>query len=64
MRRGHPWIVSRSLWTFVQALGSSQTLRDLLHSQAEQVAYLPVETDSILADLDTPDDYERERPPE
>jgi molybdenum cofactor cytidylyltransferase len=62
MRRGHPWIVARSLWTFVQSLGPSQTLRDLLHSQAELVAYLAVDTDSVLADLDTPSDYERERP--
>jgi molybdenum cofactor cytidylyltransferase len=64
MRRGHPWIVRRSLWMEIQALGASQTLRDLFHSQAEQIAYLQVETDSILADLDTPDDYERQRPPE
>jgi molybdenum cofactor cytidylyltransferase len=64
MRRGHPWIVARSLWAEIQALGTSQTLRDLLHSQAEQIVYLPVDTDSILADLDTPGDYQRERPPE
>lgn len=59
MRRGHPWIVGRSLWPDIQALKPPQTLRDLLQAQAAQIDYLAVDTDSILADLDTPDDYQR-----
>ena len=59
MRRGHPWIVARSLWPDIQALSPPQTLRDLLQDKAGQIDYLEVDTDSILADLDTPDDYQR-----
>jgi len=59
MRRGHPWIVGRSLWPDIQALSPPQTLRDLLQANAGQIEYLAVDTDSILADLDTPDDYQR-----
>ena len=59
MRRGHPWIVGRSLWPEIQALSPPQTLRDLLQANAGQIDYLAVNTDSILADLDTPDDYQR-----
>jgi molybdenum cofactor cytidylyltransferase len=59
MRRGHPWIVGRSLWSDIQALSPPQTLRDLLQDKAGQIDYLEVDTGSILADLDTPDDYQR-----
>jgi len=59
MRRGHPWIVGRSLWSDIQALSPPQTLRDLLQDKAGQIDYLAVDTESILADLDTPDDYQR-----
>jgi molybdenum cofactor cytidylyltransferase len=62
MRRGHPWLVSRALWPAILALQPPQTLRDLLHASAEQIHYLVVDTPSVLRDLDTPDDYERERP--
>ena len=59
MRRGHPWIAARSLWPDIQVLSPPQTLRDLLQDKAGQIDYLEVDTDSILADLDTPDDYQR-----
>jgi len=62
MRRGHPWLIDRRLWGEVQALGVQHTLRDLLQAHASEILYLPVETDSVLIDLDTPGDYERERP--
>jgi len=51
--------VSRLLWGEIQALQPPQTLRDLLRSRAQAIVYLEVNTDSILADLDTPDDYQR-----
>jgi molybdenum cofactor cytidylyltransferase len=58
MRRGHPWLIVRSLWPDVQILAPGQTLRDFLNAQAEKIKYLPVETPSILQDLDTPEDYQ------
>jgi molybdenum cofactor cytidylyltransferase len=62
MRRGHPWLLARSLWEDALALRPPQTLRDLLQAHAGQTSYVVVETDSILLDLDTPQDYEKYRP--
>jgi molybdenum cofactor cytidylyltransferase len=62
MRRGHPWLIDRSLWGEVLALQPPRTLRDVLNAQGERISYLPVETDSVLRDLDTPADYAREHP--
>lgn len=62
MHRGHPWLLDRSLWPSVLSLHSPATLRDFLNENASQIDYLPVLTDSILLDLDTPADYQRHRP--
>jgi molybdenum cofactor cytidylyltransferase len=56
-RRGHPWLIDRSLWPSVLALHTPATLRDYLRSQAAHIHYVTVETDSIWQDLDTPQDY-------
>ena len=62
MRRGHPWIVSRSLWDDLLRLKSPQSPREFLNEHAGQIQYVEVGTSSILADLDTPEDYEKFRP--
>jgi molybdenum cofactor cytidylyltransferase len=62
MRRGHPWLVERRLWRALFELDSTSTLRDFLNSYANQIEYLSVDTPSVLHDLDTPEDYRRERP--
>jgi molybdenum cofactor cytidylyltransferase len=56
-RRGHPWLLDRSLWPAALALKPPQTLRDFLRSQASKIHYVNVDADSILQDLDTPEDY-------
>ena len=61
-RRGHPWLLSRSLWSTVFALHAPATLRDFLNQHRDQIHYLTVATPSILKDLDTPAEYDRERP--
>lgn len=61
MRRGHPWCLARSLWPAVHQLGQPASLRDLLHAHAGQIDYVPVDTPTILQDLDTPQDYARLR---
>ena len=61
-RRGHPWLVSRTFWPAVFALHAPATLRDFLNQHGDQIHYLTVTTPSILKDLDTPEDYDRERP--
>jgi len=62
MRRGHPWLVARSLWNEILALKPPESPRDFLTRHANAIHYVNVETQSILADLDTPEDYERSHP--
>ena len=61
-RRGHPIALPRAVWREVLALPQGATLRDILRgSQVDRVQEVPVEAPSILQDMDTPADYERER---
>jgi molybdenum cofactor cytidylyltransferase len=62
MRRGHPWLVERSLWGEIASLTLPRTLRDFLSAHQEEIDYLVVNTSSVIQDLDTPEDYERLRP--
>ncbi len=62
MRRGHPWLIDRSLWESILTLPPQVTLRDVLKYYTAKIHYFLVDTDSVLRDLDTPADYERERP--
>jgi molybdenum cofactor cytidylyltransferase len=62
LRRGHPWLLDRSLWPEIAAMQPPATLRDFLNGHASQIYYVTVEDASILADMDTPEDYRRERP--
>ncbi len=61
-RRGHPWLVERSLWTELLELQPPQSPRDFLNRHAAEIAYVEMDTPSILADLDTPQDYRQARP--
>lgn len=59
MRRGHPWLIGRSLWAALVRLQPDQTMRDFLNQHNRSIHYLTVETSSVLEDLDTPEDYQR-----
>lgn len=62
MKRGHPWLVARALWNEILKLRPPETLRDFLNHYADEIQYVSVETPTILADLDTPEDYQNSRP--
>ena len=62
MHRGHPWLVARELWGYILSMRSPQTPRDFLSQHAETITYVDVETPTVLQDLDTPRDYEDNRP--
>lgn len=62
MRRGHPGVVSRSLWEEIIALPPPATLRVFFNTHASEIQYLEVGTETVLQDLDTPEDYQRYRP--
>lgn len=61
-RRGHPWLVERSLWQELLEMQSLQSPRDFLNEHADEIDYVEVDTPSILADLDTPQDYQTSHP--
>ena len=60
-RRGHPWLAAASLWPKILALPLSATPRQFLIAHASLVQYVAAD-ESILQDLDTPEDYARQRP--
>ena len=56
MRRGHPWLVSRSLIRSLLSVPAGKTMRDWLNAHADEIFYLSADR-SVLMDLDTPADY-------
>ena len=62
IRRGHPWLVARPLWDDILALRFPESPRDFLNRHADKIHYVLVEDDSILQDLDTPEDYLKSKP--
>jgi len=62
MRRGHPWLVARPLWNELLEMKFPQSPRDFLNIHKNEIHYITMEDQSILADLDTPDDYQRSHP--
>ena len=62
MRRGHPWLLERSLWGEIFAMRPPQTPRDFLNARADQIKYVEVEDEGILAYLDTPEQYRAYEP--
>lgn len=62
MKRGHPWLVARPLWQEILSMEPPQSPRDFLNKHADEIHYVNVSLSSILADLDTPEDYQKSRP--
>ena len=62
MRRGHPWLVARPLWDELLQLKPQESPRDFLNRHAGEIHYVEVDTPSVLADLDTPEDYQKSHP--
>jgi molybdenum cofactor cytidylyltransferase len=62
MRRGHPWLVGRGLWPDILSLEPPANMRDFFSRKNAQIYYVTVETASVLKDIDTPEEYERQRP--
>lgn len=59
-RRGHPILLDARYRDEILALSSDQTMRDIVRGHAREVRQVPVATDSILRDMDTWEEYERE----
>jgi len=62
MRRGHPWLVARPFLGDLLKMESSNSPRDFLNTHNINIQYVNVNDPGILADLDTPEDYQRWQP--
>lgn len=60
-RRGHPILIDRRYWPEILALPTDGAPRDVINAHASEIAYVNVDTDSVLRDVDTPEDYSQER---
>jgi len=61
MRRGHPYLLDRRYWQDILALKVGQSPREVMNAHSAAIAYVEVNNDSILRDIDTPQDYREER---
>ncbi len=57
-RRGHPTLFARPLFAELRAASLDQGARAVVRAHAEEILELPMEDDEILADLDTPEEYQ------
>ena len=62
MRRGHPWLITRPLWDELLNFENPYTPRDFLNAHSDNIQYVNINSSDILADLDTPEDYQRWQP--
>lgn len=62
MRRGHPWLIARPLWSEILNMPLDQSPRDFLNKHANEIEYVNLDTPTILQDLDTPEDYLKYKP--
>lgn len=60
-QRGHPVLFGRAHWVALCNLPPEAAPRAVLAASPEAVFAVPVMNDSILRDIDTPDDYAEER---
>lgn len=58
MRRGHPWVVKRDLWSDITRLDKNNTVRTFIESCADKIHYVSFDMERP-DDLDTPDDYKK-----
>ncbi len=61
MRRGHPILIDRRYWQDILNLPADGAPRDVIDRYKDRIGYVTVDTDSVLRDIDTPDDYRDER---
>jgi len=60
MRRGHPIVIDRAYWPEILTLDSDKNLRHIITPHADQIHHIVVETNSVLRDMDTPEQYQQE----
>jgi len=59
-KRGHPVVFHKRYRDDILALADTHTLRDIIHSHPDDIAEIEVPSDSVLRDIDTPEQYRQE----
>lgn len=62
MQRGHPWLIPANLISRFIDFQPHLTPRDFLELHKDEIEYAIIENDSILKDIDTPNDYRSLKP--
>jgi molybdenum cofactor cytidylyltransferase len=57
MRRGHPILIDRRYWSEILDLPDGSAPRDVINAYPDEIAYVAARDDSILMDMDTPEEY-------
>jgi molybdenum cofactor cytidylyltransferase len=57
-RHGHPIVIAREMMTAFLTAPATSTAREVEHAHQSHIAYLPVDDPAVLANIDTPGDYE------
>ena len=60
-RRGHPVLLCMSLRPEILALPENATLRTVVHRHLGEAVQIAVDDSAVIADVDTPEDYQRAR---
>jgi len=60
-RRGHPWLASRTFWAEILGLPQTTNPRQFINGYTGRIEYVQADA-TILQDLDTPEDYNRQHP--
>ncbi len=61
-RRGHPWLIGKKYWQEIIDLKPPQTLHDFINKNESNILYLNNQSETILFDIDTPDEYNSLKP--
>ncbi len=56
-RRGHPILIDRRYWQEILNLPDGSAPRDVINAYAAHTAYIQARDDSVLNDMDTPEEY-------
>jgi molybdenum cofactor cytidylyltransferase len=59
-RRGHPLLFRADLAPEVLTLSGSIGLRELMQRHPDEILHVPVASDTVVRDMDTPEEYQRE----
>ncbi len=58
-RRGHPCLIGASYFAEILSMSEDQPLRDLYHNHPDSIRHVEVDTETILHNLNTPDDVRK-----